>query len=262
MTTALLETAPAGRHICQIHKDPAALASSVSRFVASGLKRGERVVVVAVPDHVRLILAKLEAAEWNADAFASTNQLTILDAAALLERFMKNGMPEWNDFQRTVGTLISRRSGASYPGVRVYGEMVNLLWHEGNHQAAVRLEEYWNELARHQSFCLMCCYLIDALNPEHHHGPLPDIGRTHSDMVLTEHNRRVQAAVDQASREILGSTLSVTLSLSGHEEHAGEHRLPAGMRSMIWLKKNMPGIYPRVLERAREHYSAMAPSAS
>jgi len=36
--------------------------------------------------------------------------------------------------------------------------MVDLLWRGGNRVAAVRLEEFWNALARLQSFTLLCAY--------------------------------------------------------------------------------------------------------
>jgi hypothetical protein len=39
--------------------------------------------------------------------------------------------------------------------------MVNLLFEE-NHQAALRLEEFWNELLREESICLLCTYDITA----------------------------------------------------------------------------------------------------
>jgi hypothetical protein len=51
----------------------------------------------------------------------------------------------------------------------------------------------------------------------------------------------------------------MTLSLSGREDKPGEHRLPIGHRSILWLKRNMPNIYSRVLERAREYYEQNPP---
>jgi hypothetical protein len=36
--------------------------------------------------------------------------------------------------------------------------MVAVLWAEGKHRAAIRLEELWNALARQQDFSLLCGY--------------------------------------------------------------------------------------------------------
>lgn len=257
---AMLHSAPAGRHLCQFHKDPAGLAESVGEFVAAGLKRGERVVVIAVPDHVTLLIQQLSDADWNPEAFQASGQLTVLDAAATLDRFMRDGMPDWVLFRKTIGSVLGRRPAARTTGTRAYGEMVNLLWHEGNTKAAVRLEEFWNDIAREHSFALLCCYLMDGTRDEAYHGPLHEIGRTHSEILPTNLDLKFQAAVDAASREILGSSLSMTLSLSGREDQAGEHRLPVGQRSILWLKRNMPNIYSRVLDRARHLYEQGPPA--
>lgn len=250
----MLHAAPVGRHICQLYPDPAVLAQSVASFVSAGLKRGDRVVVIAVPAHVELVLARLAEGGWNADAFAASSQFQILDAEATLARFMHEGLPRWADFLRSMTPLVTRRPGGSANGVRLYGELVNVLWHQDNQRGAIRLEEFWNDLAREHDLSLLCGYVMDDFKAGAHHDALADIGRVHSDVLATEHDRRFQAAVDRASRDILGSTLSITLSLSGREDRAGESRLPIGKRSMLWLKHNMPNVYPRVLDRALEYY--------
>jgi len=50
--------------------------------------------------------------------------------------------------------------------VRAYGEMVDVLWQRGERDAAIRLEEFWNDLARLQTFSLLCAYCIDHLDPQ------------------------------------------------------------------------------------------------
>jgi anti-sigma regulatory factor (Ser/Thr protein kinase) len=47
--------------------------------------------------------------------------------------------------------------------VRVFGEMVALLWQEGNVPAAISLESLWNRLARVQRFSLLCAYPTTSL---------------------------------------------------------------------------------------------------
>lgn len=251
----MLHAAPVGRHLCQLYPDRAVLAQSVASFVSAGLKRGDRVVVVAVPEHAAMILARLAEGGWSADAFAASSQLQLLDAEATLARFMHEGLPRWADFHRTMTPLASR-PGMTVNGVRLYGDMVNVLWQRGNPQGAIRLEECWNDLAREHDLTLLCGYVMDDFGPDSHHEALPDIGRVHSDILVTDHDRRFQSAVDRACRDILGSTLSITLSLSGREDRPGEARLPIGKRSMLWLKRHMPNVYPRVRERALEYYPA------
>jgi hypothetical protein len=42
--------------------------------------------------------------------------------------------------------------------VRVFGEMVALLWADGDRNGALVLEELWNDLTRRMSFPLLCAY--------------------------------------------------------------------------------------------------------
>lgn len=42
--------------------------------------------------------------------------------------------------------------------VVVFGEMVAVLWEERKQEAAIRLEQLWNELARTHFFYLRCAY--------------------------------------------------------------------------------------------------------
>ena len=46
--------------------------------------------------------------------------------------------------------------------VVVLGEMVAVLWAQKKYEAAIRLEDLWNELALTSSFCLCCAYPANA----------------------------------------------------------------------------------------------------
>jgi hypothetical protein len=45
------------------------------------------------------------------------------------------------------------------------------------------------------------------------------------------------------------------LSLSGKEDHSGEHRLPSGRRAMLWIMRHMPNSRAEILDLARRHYA-------
>ena len=48
--------------------------------------------------------------------------------------------------------------------MRIYGEMVAVLWDQGNVAAAIELERLWNELADSNPFSLFCAYPIRAFD--------------------------------------------------------------------------------------------------
>jgi len=64
-------------------------------------------------------------------------------------------------FKRVVGGIIEQTlRGRDRTPVRAYGEMVDVLWKQGETNAAVRLEVLWNDLAGTQVFSLLCGYAI------------------------------------------------------------------------------------------------------
>ena len=75
----------------------------------------------------------------------------MLDAERTLARFMANGMPQWLPFREAIGGLIAELR-LRHPTVCAYGEMVDVLWQRGEREAALRLEQYWNELGQLQTF--------------------------------------------------------------------------------------------------------------
>jgi PAS domain S-box-containing protein len=76
-------------------------------------------------------------------------------------------VPDQARFNEIVGGTVER-AGAAGGAVRIFGEMVALLWAAGNGHAAQELERFWNELARTQPFSLYCAYPIDGFGESGH----------------------------------------------------------------------------------------------
>jgi hypothetical protein len=114
----------------------------------------------------------------NLDAAKASRQYQSFDAAETLSRFMVDGSPDRTLFENTIVPLISE-SGRR---VRIYGEMVALLWTDDNRAAALQLEEMWNDLQKRYSFSLLCGYPINSLGKDIG-GPLQLICSNHSGLV-------------------------------------------------------------------------------
>lgn len=240
---------PCGRHFVQFHKDSHSLAVEVSAFIEKGLSAGEGIIVIASSDHADLFLEKLAQKGIDAEGCRKSGQLRMLDAETALADFMGLAIPDWSRFQSTIGPVIEEVQGLGFKKIRAYGEMVDILWRKGNSGAAIRLEEYWNDLGQVYDFTLFCAYMLDGLSENSYAGPLHEIGRTHSDVLPTEDDERLQKAIDRASKDLWGTPLSRLVTLS--ETKPGEHRLPVGRRTVLWLKRTMPLKVNEVLERAR-----------
>ena len=156
----------------QFYQDNTFLTASVARFIREGLQGNSPVIIVATAQHRAELHKVLTLDEKNHD------NLKFLDAAVLLSTFMVDGMPDKLLFKNVVGGLVGEAS--KHGPVRVFGEMVALLWAKGETRAALRLEELWNWLMEQQSLSLLCAYPLANLSSEKADEHMRDISRLHT----------------------------------------------------------------------------------
>jgi hypothetical protein len=103
----------------------------------------------------------------------------------MLAGFMVQYMPDPVLFKTMIGTVLPKAGTASRNGrVRVYGEMVNLLWRQ-NLAAAARLETLWNDVIVSHSISLFCAYHVDGREGDRLHFP-SDLRAAHSHLIPVE----------------------------------------------------------------------------
>ena len=232
-------------HFVQLYDDVGPLAAAVSQYVESGLARGEAVVLVVTPAHRDAFLGKVA----DARSALASGQLSVLDAERTLQRFMANAMPQWHRFHEVIGGLIAELR-LSYPTVRAYGEMVDVLWQRGEREAAIRLEEYWNELGRLQTFSLFCAYRLSPLEAGSYGGALESVCNAHTHLIPHHDVDRFDEAVRSASEKILDRSLAEVL-LSFAARHRDAARTSAGQATLFWLNQNMPRTAEKILSEVR-----------
>jgi hypothetical protein len=239
--TDVLREPAHGDHIVHTYQERGFLAEAVAEYLGSGLARGEAALIIARPVHSEAFLQELAGA-------GEPGQIVVLDAEQTLARFMAGGMPQWNAFRAVIGDLIAQVR-LQYPAVRAYGEMVDLLWQEGKRDAAIRLEEYWNELGRLQTFSLFCAYAMDALDPKAYAG-LQSVCKAHTHFIPTRDPGRLNQAVAEASRQVLDEPLAnILLSLAA--SHQTATKMPSGQATLLWLSQNMPRTADKVLRQVK-----------
>ena len=211
-------------------------------------------MIIATPSHCAAFVQQLEGNGVAAEEALQRGQLLLLDAGETLARFTPGGMPEWQSFHALIGGVIAKLR-LEYPTVRAYGEIVDLLWRRGEREAAIRLEEFWNDLAGLQTFSLLCAYYMDNLDQAAYSGPLDCICRVHSHLIAARDYMRFNAAVVEASEAVLDQTLAQML-LSLSEQHRPQTAMPQGQATLLWLQHNMPRTAEKVLAQVRSRYSA------
>ena len=148
-------------HSVHFYDEPAALINRLRGIVATGLEAGNSVVIVATATHCKQLKKALNSSGVNVSGFEKGGQYIACDAGEMLETFMVDGRPDRSRFLTSLGSLLSAAKQAaqdSGQGLTVFGEMVAVLWEEGNKTGALELEGYWNDLLNDRAFHLHCAY--------------------------------------------------------------------------------------------------------
>jgi hypothetical protein len=249
----LLDRLGPEEHVVQLYgPDDQLLAQNVARFLSPGLKRGDGLLVIATPEHRTTLTRKLRNESGYPKAVLE-GRLVFLDAKTTLGRFMVNGMPDSDLFLTVVGeALRGIRARAGHTGVRAYGEMVGLLWQGGEQQAAIRLEELWNELLRQNDVSLFCAYPIDVLGPEFQTSRLDPIFCSHTHLLPSD--GALEDALNLAMDEVLGARVEGLRQLMRNNHRPAWAAIPKAEALVLWLRSNLPGSVEEILARARTYY--------
>jgi signal transduction histidine kinase/ActR/RegA family two-component response regulator len=172
-------------HFVQFYEADGFLLNSLSGFIGTALTAGDGAVVVATKSHSDGLDELLSANGVDVSGARARGQYVSLDAAETLSKFMVNGSPEPTRFREVIGNVISSVTDGR-ARVRAFGEMVALLWAEGNHTGAIRLEELWNDLQNTHAFSLFCAYPMNGFGGEHFAEPLSGVCTVHSRVIPAE----------------------------------------------------------------------------
>jgi MEDS: MEthanogen/methylotroph, DcmR Sensory domain len=185
----------ASDHTLQLFDTDKSLGRNVAAFLAAGVPLEQTLLVVCTPAHWDAIAGALRATPLEPERAISEGRLMVLDAEEQLSRFMRRGEPVRALFEQSVGDLIDRLTARAVDGLRIYGEMVELLARDGNYPAAARLEELWNELGTRYPFTLLCGYSSA-------HFAAPDAGSALT-AIRCQHSRTVSLPSDPLGRYLL-----------------------------------------------------------
>jgi signal transduction histidine kinase/ActR/RegA family two-component response regulator len=172
-------------HFVQFYESDEFLLGSLSGYVGAGLEDGDACVVVATEARRAGLDAHLRRRGHDPRVARGRGQFFSLDASEILSRFMVGGSPEPSRFEEVVGGLIERAGGGSRR-VRIFGEMVALLWAAGNSDAAIRLESLWNGLQQQHPFRLFCAYPMSHFGGDAQAGPLGHVCAEHARVIPAE----------------------------------------------------------------------------
>jgi signal transduction histidine kinase len=218
-----------GGHVVQFYSDDAFLLEALSKFIGTALVAGDAAVVIATQSHLDGLADRLASCALSVSKAAREGRYIALDAAKTLAKFTRNGQPDPDAFAVTIGAVLGRAAAAAKgQGSRVvaFGEMVALLWADGNVDAAIKLEQLWNDLARQHAFSLRCAYPITGFRDETHAAPFLKICSEHSAVIpgesytglVTEQDRLRNIAELQQKAEALETEKALLQALRQTKE--------------------------------------------
>jgi KaiC/GvpD/RAD55 family RecA-like ATPase len=240
-------------HVVQLYTDDGFLGRAVSHFIGTGLARGEAAVVVATPEHCQDLVETL-GTRLDVEETLARGQLVIRDARTALDRFLRPAGPDPVAFRTFVSEVLDPIEAAGRTPIRIFGEMVNLLWRE-DLPATVRLEALWSEVLMERQVTLLCAYQIDNFDRHVHRGLLHQISRSHSHLVPVEDYTRLEEAVDRAYTDVFGAgpdTAKLRELMAVYPMTTT--RMPAPQAALVALRELRGDIADAVLERARDYY--------
>lgn len=186
-------------HFVQFCETDEFLITSVGKFISTGLMQGDTCIVLATQAHRDGFNEYLKAEGLSVSKARTRGKYISLDAASTLSQIMVDGSIDQVNFYRVIGEMIQQavKSGRA---VRVFGELVALLWAEGNRTEAIRLEDLWNELSQHYTFSLYCAYPMEGFDGEAYGLEFAEICQQHARVIpgesyitLTDPEERLRA---------------------------------------------------------------------
>ena len=151
-------------HAVRFYETTESICGTVAVFLGGGFIRKEPALVIATPPHRLAIAEALRSVNSaSADALEAAGALVMIDAGATLGAFMVNDTPDPVRFESVAGGAIESLAGPPEGAVRIYDEMVDVLWKREEADAAMRLETLWDRLAVNRHCSLLCGHAVGRL---------------------------------------------------------------------------------------------------
>jgi len=184
-------TASGSRHFVRFYEEEDFFLTEVAEFIDGSLAVGGVGIVIATEEHLAQLEQRLRYASAIGVTDRPSGRLVALNAAETLARFMVDGRPDAERFDRVVGSVVEAACAGGAP-VHAFGEMVALLCEDGLFDAALELEELWNEMGSRHRFELFCGYPSRVFASSDHVQAFEQVCRAHSHVCPSERLGRSQ----------------------------------------------------------------------
>ena len=166
-------------HVVLFYRDEEEVAERVREYFLPVVQDGGVAIVVATPDHRRSFERYLVGTGVDVAAAFARGVYLAPDASETMRGFMVADRPDPAGFWQAISPMLRQAAQAGRP-VRVFGEMVALLWDAGLIDAAIEVEAMWNELGAQYPFSLLCAYPAQPAACAYQLDALTEVCRAHT----------------------------------------------------------------------------------
>jgi excisionase family DNA binding protein len=183
-------------HLVQFYEADRFLLDTVAQYLGAALAAGDVGIAIASHAHLAGLAERLGAAGIDLASARVCGRYLEFDALETLSKFQVDGMPDPKRFHAVVGRIVADAT-AGGARVRIFGAMVSLLVADGNHAAAIRLEDLWNDLLKIHPFTLFCGYPMDQFGGESFSGLFDTVAAAHTRVIPAESYMSLATADDR-----------------------------------------------------------------
>jgi hypothetical protein len=175
-------------HVVQIYNDDQTFLDLLEGFVTSGFAANDCVIVIATDEHQHALEERLKYKGYDVFDLKLQDQYIPLNARETLGEFIINNWPDEVLFRHMINRFLARARSRNR-NARAFGEMVALLWAQGNIAATVQLENLWNKICQDEELSLFCAYPKSSLNQRALESILQICG-SHSKMIKADRSHQ------------------------------------------------------------------------
>ena len=152
------------RHDLVFCSSDALLVAAFSRFVGGALDRGNAVIVLLTDAHERSLKRTLQASQVDLALAIRQQRYVSVSINELLAKVMVNGCPDPARFLNAAEELLNEvaRHAGQHAKVVACGECSPTVWADGNVEAAIQLEQLWDDIAKSRQMDILCVYPLAA----------------------------------------------------------------------------------------------------
>ena len=152
------------RHDLVFCSSDALLVAAFSRFVGGALDRGNAVIVLLTDAHERSLKRTLQASQVDLALAIRQQRYVSVSINELLAKVMVNRCPDPTRFLNAAEELLNEvaRQAGQHAEVVACGECSPTVWADGNVEAAIQLEQLWDDIAKSRQMDILCVYPLAA----------------------------------------------------------------------------------------------------